>query len=364
MKIKLLIVDDSAVMRMLIANMLEAQSDIEVVGIARNGQEAISKVLALHPDVITMDIEMPEMNGIKALQQIMQECPTPVIMLSSLTTEGADATIEALTSGAVDFLSKSVLDVKNASGFATELLTKIRLAAQTSIPRLKGGTKTISYAKDISKKSSTEEAFTRTPVSQIVAIGASTGGPRALETVLQGLPKDIPCALVIVQHMPPKFTASLAARLDMSCKIRVVEAHHNQSLCNGAAYIAPGGLHMKVVQRGGQMRIVLNDAPKRNEHRPSADVLFESLATCDGIPKHLVLMTGMGNDGAAGMALAKQSRATTIAQSADTCTVYGMPRAAVELGVVDYIVPIDGIAEKIMDLVQATQSRFRSGMGG
>ncbi len=351
MSIKVLIVDDSAFMRVVLSKLLEQDSLIQVIGTARNGREAVERVKSLHPDVVTMDIEMPELNGIDALKSIMRECPTPVIMLSSHTTEGAEATLDGLKYGAFDFLAKPEnLYKANLDAIGAELLIMVKSAAKTQVQRLAPWV----FNPVMTPRSPVRLTVkTDKKVRQIVAIGTSTGGPRAIETVLTSLPASIGCPILIVQHMPPNFTKSLADRLHRLCQISVVEATHNQVIENGVAYIAPGGYHMEVVFRNGQYRIGLNEQPKRNEHRPSVDVLFESVAALDDVKKHYVLMTGMGNDGAQGMLIGKQKGASsTIAESQKTCVVYGMPKAAIELNCVDQVVPLPMIGEKIIEQLQ------------
>lgn len=342
MTIKVLVVDDSSFMRMMISKMLQQDPLIEVIGTARNGRDAIARVQTLRPDVVTMDVEMPEADGLQALKQIMTTAPTPVIMISSLTSEGAQATVDALQNGAFDFIPKPDTQMKDIVNIAVELVSKVKSASKSSLRRFAPaiiGTRT--SAKETRTPSNHLARGTDAPpsrkVEQLLAIGTSTGGPRALNTVLTGLPEFIPCPIVIVQHMPPQFTASLAHRLDQSCAIRVVEAEHHQLLQNGVAYVAPGGFHMTVVRRHGEYSISLSEQAKRNEHRPSVDVLFESLAALTALRRTLVIMTGMGNDGAAGMLRAKISGAVTIAESERTAVVYGMPKAAINLGCVDFI---------------------------
>jgi len=349
--IKVLIVDDSAFMRVVLSKLLEQDSSIQVIGTARNGREAVERVKNLRPDVVTMDIEMPELNGIDALKTIMKECPTPVIMLSSHTKEGAETTLDGLKYGAFDFLPKpDGLYKANFDSIGAELLIMVKSAAKTQVQRLTSpafNTMAILRSPVISTIESDKK------VRQIVAIGTSTGGPRALETVLSSLPANISCPILIVQHMPPNFTKSLANRLNDICQISVVESTHNQLIENGVAYIAPGGSHMGAVLRNGHYRIPLSDQPKRNEHRPSVDVLFESVAELPDVKKHYVLMTGMGNDGAQGMLIGKQNGASsTIAESQKTCIVYGMPKAAIELNCVDQIVPLPRIGAMIIEQLQ------------
>lgn len=349
MRTSVLVVDDSALMRSIISKMLGEDPDIEVVGTARNGLDALKWVERLQPDVITMDVEMPELNGIEAVKRIMSQFPRPIIMVSTLTAQGADATIEALNAGAFDFIAKPGVRTNDMTSVAHELVEKVKIASKSSIRPFTSEKRTPVPARVV--RDSPRPA---SDVSQLVAIGVSTGGPQALERVLTSLPHSLPSPVLVVQHMPPHFTKSLATRLNDICEIEVVEATHHQELRNGVAYIAPGGFHMQVVRRVQQFRIALNEESKRNEHRPSVDVLFESLLHFS-LPKCFVLMTGMGSDGAVGMQKGKETGATTIAQSKETCVVYGMPKSAIELGCVDHVLPLEMIGRKIVQVV--TDSR-------
>lgn len=349
-KIKLLVVDDSLFMRKMIVRLVEEDADIEVVGTARDGAEGIRMIRELRPDVVTMDIEMPEMNGLEALATIMEELPTRVIMISSLTREGAEETITALQKGAVDFIPKpqgtAGLGITSAK---EEIVAKIKAAARTPLSVLisarRGGMRQLSREpKRVAFEGERE-------FRQVVAIGTSTGGPKALESVLTGLPADFPYPVLIVQHMPPKFTLSLAQRLNNLCQIRVVEAEDGQVVQGGTAYIAPGGYHMTLLKHREGYRIALHQEPPQNGHRPSVDVMFDSVAAVPNVKKHFVLLTGMGIDGAKAMAQAKRKGAdSTIAEAQETCVVFGMPRAAINLNCVDHIVPVTVIAAKLRQL--------------
>jgi two-component system chemotaxis response regulator CheB len=326
---------------------------LQVIGTARNGLEAVKCVLELKPDVVTLDIEMPEMNGLEALKKIMKERPTPTLMLSSLTQFGAHETIEALQLGAVDFIPKPSGSIAtDLFKVKEELAAKIKLAAQVPVATLVSSSTSKSAVKKVLNDGlETKEQFKPKAFDQIVAIGTSTGGPRALEIVMTALPANFPYPVLVVQHMPPKFTQSLAQRLNRLSNVRVVEAVHNERLIGGTVYIAPGDYHMTVGRKNGEFRILLHQEPPRNGHRPSVDVLFESMAELTGLKRHYILMTGMGNDGAKGMLKAKQAGAcSTIAESKDTCVVFGMPKSAIELNCVDYIVPVNKIAETLIDV--------------
>ncbi|MBW7474288.1 chemotaxis response regulator protein-glutamate methylesterase [Paenibacillus oenotherae] len=346
-KIKVLVVDDSMFMRKLITRLIEDEAGLQVIGTACNGLEAVSMVKALKPDVVTLDIEMPEMDGLEALCKIMEQRPTPVLMLSSLTQEGAHATITALQSGAVDFISKPSGSIStDLYKVKAELVSKIKLAALIPVRALQSGVNAAPPLQVNRMKAGAAKEFT-----QIVALGTSTGGPKALETVITALPANFPYPVLVVQHMPPKFTKSLATRLNGLSGVRVVEAADNELVVGGTVYIAPGDYHMTAVQKNREYRIQLHQTPPINGHRPSVDVLFDSISQLKNLKRHFILMTGMGSDGAQGMQSAKRDGArSTIAEAKETCIVYGMPRSAIELNCVDYTVPLHQIASKILEV--------------
>lgn len=355
LKIKVLVVDDSVFMRKLISRLIEEDAALEVIATARNGLEAVKLVNELKPDVVTLDVEMPEMNGLEALAQIMAQRPTPILMLSSLTQAGASATITALQSGAIDFISKPSGSVSfDLFKVKEELVSKIKQAAQIPVSRMIPSHRAASKV-DLRYKDSVQAGLMK-EFNQILAIGTSTGGPRALETVITALPASFPYPLLVVQHMPPKFTKSLAERLNKLSGVRVVEAENNERILGGTVYVAPGDYHLTAVHINGEYRIKLNQEPTRNGHRPSADVLFDSITQLKSLKRHFILMTGMGNDGANGMVLAKQTGASsTIAESKETCIVYGMPRSAIELACVDHTVPLPLITSKILEVTGASR---------
>ena len=359
MGIRVLIVDDSAFMRRLLTEMIEEFPGYEVAGIAKHGAEAVQKVMDLQPDIVTMDVEMPVMDGLQALAEIMKKRPTPVVMVSSLTQEGADATIRALLLGAVDFIGKPSgsisLDLVNKQ---EELLAKLQAAASShrSVRRWGSETSTsVSSPKPlVNKASHVQNRPLDAAIHSICAIGTSTGGPKALETVITSLPEDLNVPVVIVQHMPAKFTASLAQRLNQISRVHVMEASHNQLLVAGCVYIAPGGKHMEVIAAGaGNYRIVLHEQDAVNGHRPSVDVMFDSVTQLKRLSKTYVIMTGMGADGAKAMQRAKKAapNTVTIGESESTCVVYGMPRVAVELNCVDHVVPLQQISKKLLEVL-------------
>lgn len=351
LKIKVLVVDDSVFMRKLISRFIEEDPSLQVIGTAQNGSEAVQMVKELQPDVVTLDIEMPVMNGLEALKKIMVERPTPVLMLSSLTQDGAQETIEALQCGALDFITKPSGSI-SADLFKVreELISKIKLAARTRVANLLPlNTNKNTLKIDIKQRSIVPTGQRTMSFDQIVAIGTSTGGPKALELVITSLPAHFPYPVMVVQHMPPKFTQSLAKRLDSISGVRVVEAEDNQVVSGGTVYIAPGDYHMAVVEIKGEYRIHLHQQPPMNGHRPSVDVMYESVTKLSKLKRHYVIMTGMGSDGASGMLQAKQSGpCSTIAESKETCVVYGMPRSAIEKQCVDFIVPLTQITSRIL----------------
>lgn len=352
--IKVLVVDDSIFMRKIISDMLKEETDIEIIGSAKNGREAVDMTLKLKPDVVTLDVEMPVMNGLEALKIIMKESPTRVIMVSSVTKEGAKETIEALNNGAFDFLPKPSgaisLDIRKVKD---ELVEKIRAAKESDIKIL-----TKSYKEDRIKLSKfvkvtqNDRPSPATGKERVVAIGISTGGPKALQNIIPEISADIDAAILIVQHMPPKFTKSLADRLDLLSNIKVKEAEHGDVIKKGTAYVAPGDYHMIVVEENGEKVIKLNQEENYNGHRPSVNVLFKSVAEIYGKNAIGVIMTGMGGDGAEYLKKIKDAGGKTIAQSKDTCVVFGMPRVAIELGAVDDIVDMEKIPERIEELLR------------
>jgi two-component system chemotaxis response regulator CheB len=358
LKIRVLVVDDSLFMRKLISRLIDEDTTLQVVGTAKNGLEALSLTKELLPDVITMDVEMPIMNGLEALILIMKERPTPVIMLSSLTQEGAFTTIEALQAGAIDFISKPSgsisVDLYKAK---EEIVSKIKVAAQTSprVWRTIAKSYPIVHNNVMKPKAVDRVAQKQKVIDQVIAIGTSTGGPRALDTIISSLPADFPYPVLVVQHMPPKFTLSLAQRLDRSSEVRVTEAEDNELVKGGTVYVAPGNFHMTVVEIKGELRIKLHQGDLRSGHRPSVDVLFESVSKLSRLKCHYVLLTGMGSDGARGMLLAKESGASsTIAEAKETCVVFGMPKSAIEYNCVDYVVPLDRISSKILEVIKTS----------
>lgn len=346
--IKILIVDDSAFMRKVIGDMIASDPDLVLVGTARNGADALEKIPVLKPDVVTLDVEMPVMDGLTTLSQIMEKYPRPVIMLSSHTREGAEATIRALDLGAADFVSKPSGTIgSNLSSMQENLIVKIKAVAQIKTKQLLH--KFPRFHSSLPPKS----VFTvpgQGPAA-LVAIGTSTGGPRALQEVLSQIPAGFPGGILVVQHMPPGFTKSLADRLNSLSQINVREAQDGDEILPGQALIAPGDYHMLAVYEGKWV-VRLQQEPLVNGHRPSVNVLMDSVAGLTGIKRMGVILTGMGGDGAEGLKRLRESGGYTVAEDKSTCTVYGMPRVAAEIGAVEKVVPLPQIAGEIIRWVQ------------
>ena len=370
-KTKLLVVDDSAFMRKLISDFFSDHRHIEVIGSARNGKDAIKKIEQLKPDVVTMDVEMPEMNGMEALKEIMQKYPLPVIMLSSTTKRGAENTLMAMEYGAVDFVAKPSGSISlDLHKIKDELVRKVEEASKVTVSKLKKPFRKSTVADQaIRHPFNNEESKVKSllkptvnidiPIKKtewsktskkIILIGTSTGGPRALQEVITKIPANVGAPILIVQHMPAGFTKSLAARLDQLSEIHVKEAEQGDLLQKGTAYIAPGGYHLKLRKVGSSFAVVLdNQEPPRAGHRPSVDVMFEDVSQYSEFDKIAVIMTGMGYDGSKGLvSLKKTGNVMAIAESAETCIVYGMPKAAVETQLVDEVADVDDIAQTIM----------------
>jgi two-component system, chemotaxis family, protein-glutamate methylesterase/glutaminase len=338
--VRVLIVDDSAFARFAILRELESAEGITVIDSARDGLEAIEKIKQYRPDVITLDVEMPRLDGLATLERIMAECPTPVVMLSSLTGKGTEATLKALDLGAIDFfLKRSLSNPVGDGNDATDLINKLMAAAKVSPARYKA------VAPPPVAASKPKLGSRLVPASTIVVIGSSTGGPKALYQVVPGLPADIPAAVLIVQHMPPGFTHSLAERLDHLSNIRVKEVEPGDVISQGVAYIAKGGYHM-VVEKGGTL--ALNENPTVCGVRPSVDVLMQSVAQFYKKSVLGVILTGMGSDGTRGSQQIKQQGGHIIAEDQSTCVVWGMPKSVAEAGYADQIIPLPRIADGIV----------------
>lgn len=349
--IRVLVVDDSIVMRTAITRMIESDPELCIAGTARSGTEAIEKAIALGPDVITLDVIMPGLNGVETLKKIMQEVPRPVIMVSSLVQEGAETTLEALASGAFDCIAKpqavSSLDLVN---IRDELIAKLKAAHQYGHRGLLR-----KPAVPVQHARPTPRLLPQTPPS-VVALGTSTGGPKALQEILPILPADLPVGLLIVQHMPLGFTGPFARRLNNLCKISVREAEHENPIESAVAYVAPAGRHMTVARESNSKCVIhLSELPDKTLHRPSVDVMMQSVADVYGSLAMGVIMTGMGADGVEGMKAIAGKGGFTIGQDEASCTVYGMPRSCAEVpGLLKQVVSLHEIPQQI---VQATRQR-------
>lgn len=338
--IRVLSIDDSALMRQLLTTILKSDSEIEVVGVAPDPYTAWEKIKKLKPDVLTLDVEMPKMDGLTFLERLMRMHPLPVVMVSSLTEKGCQTTMRALELGAIDFVTKPSIDVSSGTArIAEEVIAKVKTAARARLRQR-------STRPPAPVAAAPTQALIRS-THKVIAFGASTGGTEALYDVLTRLPADSP-GIVIVQHMPPGFTKSFAQRLDRSCKIRVSEAKDGDRILPGHALIAPGDHHMEVLRSGAQYCVKVFDAPPVNRFRPSVDVLFNSCARYLGSNVTGVILTGMGYDGAKGMLAMRQAGAHTIAQDEESCVVFGMPKEAIAAGGVAQIMPLDSIAGRLM----------------
>jgi two-component system, chemotaxis family, protein-glutamate methylesterase/glutaminase len=335
-RIRVLIIDDSALVRQLLTDILSSDPAIEVVGTASDAIIGIEKIADLTPDVITLDIDMPRMDGLTMLHQLMPLWPLPVVMISALTREGADATLKALELGAVDFIAKPQLDIRQGlEALRNIVVSKVKLAAIAT------GTRRLQLRADVEKK--VNYAAPR----NIVAIGASTGGVGAINQILVALPADAP-AIVIAQHMPPMFTQQFAKRLNGQCSIAVSEAVDGQTILPGHAYIAPGDRHLEVVRSGATLYCSLRGGALVNGHMPSVDVLFESVAKTSGAKALGMLLTGMGRDGAQGLLAMRQAGAVTVCQDEASSLIYGMPLAAKQIGAAVYEQPLSEMSKFIM----------------
>jgi two-component system, chemotaxis family, protein-glutamate methylesterase/glutaminase len=337
-RVRVLVVDDSALMRKLIPMILERDPDIEVVGTAMDGTFALRKIAELQPDVVTLDLEMPRMDGLETLRTIMRGAPLPVIVFSTHSKEGAYSTFKALALGAIDFVAKPQdAAAGNLEPVALQLAEKIKVASRAR------GTRSIPRASVETAMPAKKRGRAAVPANRVIAIGISTGGPNALQYLLTQIPPDFPATFVIVQHMPEGFTDMFARRLDECCAIDVQEAKSGDLLLAGRALICPGNRHIMVRRMPRGEMVVLSDTAPINGHRPSADVLFHSVAQEFGSTAVGIIMTGMGEDGAEGIGAIKAAGGMTIAQSEETCVVSGMPRAAMIRGYIHKILPLDSM---------------------
>jgi len=348
-EIKVMVVDDSAVVRKVMSATLERDPGIRVIGTAPDPLFAIEKMRREWPDVITLDIEMPRMDGITFLGQLMAERPTPVVICSSLTTKNAETTLQALAAGAVAIITKPSLGVGDfLKDSSDDLIAAVKSAARANMSVVQRSAQARAPLREpsVPPGAAPRQAMAQT-TERLVAIGTSTGGTVALEQLLTALPRVAP-GIVIVQHMPEMFTAAFAARLDSLCDITVQEARHGQRVLPGLALIAPGGKHMQLARSGAQYVVEVKDGPPVNRHRPSVDVLFRSVAKFAGRNAMGVIMTGMGDDGARGLKEMHDAGAYTLAQDEASCVVYGMPKEAVKHGGVDRSLPLSALAGAIL----------------
>jgi two-component system chemotaxis response regulator CheB len=351
-KTRVLIIDDSALVRSLLTEIINRQPDMEAIGAAPDPLVAREMIRAMNPDVLTLDVEMPKMDGLDFLERLMRLRPTPVVMVSTLTERGAETTIRALELGAIDFVAKPRLGIAaGLTDLGRDICEKIRVASRARMHRHLAAAPAAhaamhGHAHAPSAKS--PGAYSRVSTEKLIVIGASTGGTEAIREVLTRLPPDSP-AVLVTQHMPPGFTRSFAQRLDSLCKITVSEAVDGERVLPGHAYIAPGDRHLRLARSGANYLVALDDGPPVNRHRPSVEVLFRSAAQLAGPNVLGAMLTGMGKDGAAAMLEMKQAGAFNIAQDEASCVVFGMPKEAIAAGAVDEVLPLTRIADRLLE---------------
>jgi two-component system, chemotaxis family, protein-glutamate methylesterase/glutaminase len=352
-KIKVVVVDDSALVRSLLTEIINKQTDMVCIGAANDPLAAREMIRELNPDVITLDVEMPKMDGLEFLSRLMRLRPMPVVMVSTLTEQGADITMRALEMGAVDFVAKPRIGVSTGlRELGDEIVEKIRIASKARVSRhvstpaapAASGDTSAPVARVMNRLASTEK---------IICVGASTGGTEAIKEILVQLPSDSP-AIVITQHMPAGFTTSFAARLDSLCKIRVSEARDGERILPGHAYIAPGGKQFQIERSGANYVAVVDDSPPVNRHKPSVEVLFKSCARVLGPNAIGVMLTGMGGDGATAMREMRDAGSYNIVQDEASCIVFGMPKMAIQAGAAHEVLPLTRIAQALMDRINST----------
>jgi two-component system chemotaxis response regulator CheB len=336
-RIRVLVVDDSAFVRKAVERMLAAAEDIEVVGFAADGEEGLARARELRPDVVTLDVRMPRLGGLETLERLMAEQPVPVLLLSTLTQEGAEVTLRGLELGALDFVDKSSVQPMSMLSLGDELVAKVRALGSARV-------------RSRPRPASSAGAAPASPAACVV-VAASTGGPAALQAVLGGLPASFSAAVVVVQHIPRGFTRSLAERLDARSALPVREAGDGDAVERGRVLVAPAGIHSRVVSRGGRVEVALDEEPRGALHRPSADVVMASAAEVYGAAAVGVVLTGMGSDGTAGLRAIRDKGGLTLAESEETSVIYGMPKAAIDAGVVLRVVPLGRVAGEILAAV-------------
>ena len=354
-KIRVIVVDDSALVRSLLAEIINRQHDMECVGTANDPLIAREMIRELDPDVITLDVEMPRMDGIDFLGRLMRLRPTPVVMISTLTERGAEVTLKALELGAVDFVAKPRVGLSSGlNDLAGPIVDKIRVAAVAQVRRIHRDP--VSSGATVSAPAPAAGLLGRLSTEKLIFIGASTGGTEAIKEVLVHLPADMP-AIVITQHMPPGFTTSFAARLNGLCQITVKEAVHGERILPGHAYIAPGGTQFHIGRSGANYVAIVDDGPAVNRHKPSVEVLFKSAAALVGRNAYGIMLTGMGNDGAAAMREMKDAGSYNYVQDEASCIVFGMPREAIAHGAADEVLPLSQIAPALVARLRGGSDR-------
>jgi two-component system chemotaxis response regulator CheB len=353
-KTRVLVIDDSALVRSLLMEIINKQPDMEAIGAAPDPLVAREMIRAMNPDVLTLDVEMPKMDGLDFLERLMRLRPTPVVMVSTLTERGAETTIRALELGAIDFVAKPKLGIASGlNDLGRDICEKIRVASRARMHRhvaaVPAATAAGTGAGHTVAPAAPKPAgsYSRVSTEKLIIIGASTGGTEAIREVLTRLPPDSP-AVLITQHMPPGFTKSFAQRLDSLCKITVTEAVDGERVLPGHAYIAPGDRHLKLARSGANYLVAIDDGPPVNRHRPSVEVLFKSAAQLAGPNVLGVMLTGMGKDGATAMLEMKQAGAFNLAQDEASCVVFGMPKEAIAVGAVDEVLPVSKMAERLL----------------
>jgi two-component system chemotaxis response regulator CheB len=354
-KIKVLVVDDSALIRSVMKEIIDREKDMECVGAAPDPLVAREMIKALNPDVLTLDVEMPKMDGLDFLERLMRLRPMPVVMVSTLTERGSDITFRALALGAVDFVSKPKMDIaRGMEQYAEDITDKIRAAASAHVRK---AAKIATVDEKLSADAILPSVAGRySSTEKLIIIGASTGGTEAIKEVLTRLPADVP-GILVTQHMPENFTKSFADRLNTLCKISVKEAVHNERILPGHAYIAPGHSHLLLKRSGANYMTELSQGPPVNRHRPSVDVLFRSAANVAGANALGIILTGMGKDGAQGLLEMRQAGSHTIAQDEASCVVFGMPKEAIAMGGACEVYPLQNIARHTLDYLVAHGSK-------
>jgi two-component system chemotaxis response regulator CheB len=354
-----IVVDDSALVRSLLAQIINRQADMECVGTANDPLIAREMIRELNPDVITLDIEMPKMDGIEFLGRLMRLRPMPVVMISTLTERGAEVTMRALELGAVDFVAKPRIGlVDGINDLASQIVDKIRVASQAHVRRSVTPPSVVSSAHPTPSGTPQNPSIGRISTEKLICIGASTGGTEAIKEILIRMPADSP-GIVITQHMPPGFTTSFAARLNGLCQIAVKEASHGERILPGHAYIAPGGKQFRIDKSGANYLCVVEDGELVNRHKPSVEVLFKSAARLVGRNAFGIMLTGMGNDGAKAMKEMRDSGSYNYVQDEASCVVFGMPREAILHGAADEVLPLIAIAPALLSRLSGSSDRYR-----